>query len=253
MSQKQVYWYMLNFNSFRCDTNLTKAHHSFGHVEMGVKTAFAGPRIPDQLPPKPPVGGNGYATATIHFLPIQSSSVQLSSKRTECHLQASRSKSNDEDITSNALCATLSQLIDTPKPWDCTTRLISPHKSLKFILVPHVAAYPLAEDLEITLKDTVEVVENSSKYGTLFNGDPPEKVDIVLAANTESSQPPRYRKLAVILKPASARGKKSAEVLATRKVVEKPSKWKCPKESKQNGKAEAKIPVPHGAYGTRGA
>ncbi|KAJ7460354.1 hypothetical protein B0H11DRAFT_2242125 [Mycena galericulata] len=109
----------------------------------------------------------------------------------------------------------------------------------------------------------VEVVENSSEYGT-FNGDPPEKVDIVLAANTESSQPPQYRKSAVNLKlpvpkaialenfpsPASARGKKSAE--ATRKVVEKPSKWKSPTESKQNGKAEAKVPVPHGAYGTRG-
>ncbi|KAJ7508040.1 hypothetical protein B0H11DRAFT_1902350 [Mycena galericulata] len=122
----------------------------------------------------------------------------------------------------------------------CTTRLISPRKSLKSILVPHIAAYPLAEDLEIILNDTVEVVENSSKYGTLFNGDPPEKVDIVLAANTESSQPPRYRKSAVNLK-------------ATRKVVEKPSKWKCPKESRQNGKAEAKIPVPHSAYGTRGA
>ncbi|KAJ7456341.1 hypothetical protein B0H11DRAFT_2321607 [Mycena galericulata] len=162
----------------------------------------------------------------------------------ESTLQA-LSKGNDEDITSNDLYATLSQLLDTPKPWDLydeTSNLISPRKFSKFILVPHVAAYLIAEDLEITLNDAVEVLENSSEYGRLFNGNLPEKVDIVLAVNPESSQPPRHRKSAVNLKPA-AREKKYAK-----KVVEKPRKSKSPKKSKQKGKAEVKIPVPHG-YG----
>ncbi|KAJ7480383.1 hypothetical protein B0H11DRAFT_1915908 [Mycena galericulata] len=166
----------------------------------------------------------------------------------ESTLQA-LSKGNDEDITSNDLYATLSRLRDTPQPWDLydeTSNLISPRKFSKFILVPHVAAYLIAEDLEITLNDAVEVLENSSEYGRLFNGDLPEKVDIVLTANPESSQPPRHRKSAVNLKPA-AREKKSAK-----KVVEKHRKSKSPKKSKQKGKAEVKIPAPHG-YGTRGA
>ncbi|KAJ7474373.1 hypothetical protein B0H11DRAFT_2236067 [Mycena galericulata] len=83
----------------------------------------------------------------------------------------------------------------------CTTRLhISPRKFSKFILVPHVAACLIDEDLKIALNDAVEVLESSSEYGRLFNGDLPEKVDIVLAVNPESSQHPRHRKSAVNLK-----------------------------------------------------
>ncbi|KAJ7458710.1 hypothetical protein B0H11DRAFT_2317798 [Mycena galericulata] len=125
------------------------------------------------------------------------------------------------------------------QPWDLydeTSNRISPRKFSKFILVPHVAACLIAEDLEITLNDTVEVLESSSEYGRLFNGDLPEKVDIVLAVNPESSQHPRHRKSAVNLK----------------KDVEKPKKSKSPKKSKEKGKAEVKIPAVHG-YGTRGA
>ncbi|KAJ7437376.1 hypothetical protein B0H11DRAFT_1936021 [Mycena galericulata] len=64
-----------------------------------------------------------------------------------------------------------------------------------------------------------------NEYGRLFNGDLPEKVDIVVAANPESSQPPRHRKPAVNLKP-TAREKKSAK-----KIVEKPKNSKSPKRA----------------------
>ncbi|KAJ7449360.1 hypothetical protein B0H11DRAFT_2332341 [Mycena galericulata] len=165
----------------------------------------------------------------------------------ESTLQA-LSKNDDQDKLSNDLYATLSQLLDTPKPWDQydeTSNLISPRKFSKFILVPHIAAWLIAEDLEISMNDAVEVLINSNEYGRLFNGDLPEKVDIVVAANPESSHPPRHRKPAVNLKP-TAREKKSAK-----KIVQKPKHSKSPKKSTQK-KAEVKIPAPHG-YGTRGA
>ncbi|KAJ7442918.1 hypothetical protein B0H11DRAFT_2291927 [Mycena galericulata] len=167
-------------------------------------------------------------------------------------------KNDDQDKMSNDLYATLSQLLDTPKLWDQydeTSNLISPRKFSKFILVPHIAAWLIAEDLEISMNNAVEVLENSNKYGRLFNGDLPEKVDIVVAVNPESSQPPRHRKPAVNLKlpapklitlqnfpPPASREKKSAK-----KVIEKPKNSKSPKKSKQK-KAEVKIPAPHG-YG----
>ncbi|KAJ7493267.1 hypothetical protein B0H11DRAFT_1911193 [Mycena galericulata] len=106
---------------------------------------------------------------------------------------------NDEDMSSNDLYATLSQLLDTRQPWDLydeTSNLISPRKFLNLILILHLL---IAKDLEITMNDAVEVLENSSEYGRLFSGDLPEKVDIV-AANPQSSQPPRHRKPAVNLK-----------------------------------------------------
>ncbi|KAJ7467302.1 hypothetical protein B0H11DRAFT_2239542 [Mycena galericulata] len=128
---------------------------------------------------------------------------------------------------SNDPYTTLSQLLDTTQPWDLyddTSNLISPRKFSKFILVPHLAACLITEDLEITLNDAVEVLENSNEYSRLFNGDLPEKVDIVVAANPESSQPPRHRKPAFNLKlpapkaitlenfpPPGAREKKSAK------------------------------------------
>ncbi|KAJ7478820.1 hypothetical protein B0H11DRAFT_2194155 [Mycena galericulata] len=132
------------------------------------------------------------------------------------------------------LWATLFQFLDTPEPWDLydvTSNHISPRKFSS--LVPHVAAHLIAEDLEITLNDAVEVLENSNECGP---------VDIVLATNPESSQSPRHRKSAVNLKPA-VREKKSAK-----KIVEKPKNSTSPKKSKQK-KAEVKIPARHG-YGT---
>ncbi|KAJ7476819.1 hypothetical protein B0H11DRAFT_1917254 [Mycena galericulata] len=143
----------------------------------------------------------------------------------ETTLQA-LSDGNAEGMTSNDLYASLSQLLDTPQPWD--------FKSYFSVQV--------LKDLEIDLNEAIEVLENSGEYGRLFNRDLPEKMDIGLAVNPESSQPLRHRKSAVNLKPA-AREKKSA------KVVEKPKKSKSPKKSKQKGKAEVKIPV----HGTRGA
>ncbi|KAJ7436752.1 hypothetical protein B0H11DRAFT_2206881 [Mycena galericulata] len=121
------------------------------------------------------------------------------------------------------LCATLFQFLDTPKPWDLydvTSNHISPRKFSS--LVPHVAPHLIAEDLEITFNDAVDVLESSNEG--------------VLAANPESSQSPRHRKSAVNLKPA-VREKKSAK-----KIVEKPKNSTSPKKSKQK-KAEVKIPA----------
>ncbi|KAJ7478792.1 hypothetical protein B0H11DRAFT_2233938 [Mycena galericulata] len=150
----------------------------------------------------------------------------------ESTLQA-LSDGNDEDMTSNDLYATLSQLLDTPgpQPWDLYDETSKSYFSAQVL-----------KDLEITLNDAVEVLENSSEYGRLFNGDLPEKVHIVLAVNPESSQPPRHRKSAVNLKlPApktdhSTKFSASAREKSAKKVIEKPKKSKSPKKSKQKGK-----------------
>ncbi|KAJ7508163.1 hypothetical protein B0H11DRAFT_1902479 [Mycena galericulata] len=91
-------------------------------------------------------------------------------------------KNNDDDDVANTLYDTLSQLADEPKSWDAfddSSNLISPAKFLEFILVPHVAASLISEDLEISLR---------------VNGDEPQKVDIVVPVRNVASQPPRHRK-----------------------------------------------------------
>ncbi|KAJ7486182.1 hypothetical protein B0H11DRAFT_2412305 [Mycena galericulata] len=123
-------------------------------------------------------------------------------------------------------------------------------------LPPRISA--LFPSLPTLLSDST-VLARSPVWNKLFNGDLPEKVDIVVAANPESSQPPRHRTPAVNLKlpapkaitlekfpPPAVREKKPVK-----KVGEKPKNSTSPKKSKQE-KAEVKIPASHG-YGTRGA
>ncbi|KAJ7045033.1 hypothetical protein C8F04DRAFT_1067474, partial [Mycena alexandri] len=102
----------------------------------------------------------------------------------------------DEDCIENRLFATISSLIDTPNNWDeydDESNLISPTKFTKFILIPHVAASLIAEDLEIELYEAVNILQLSQQYGLLFNADAPEKVDILSPIHSPQA-PPRLRK-----------------------------------------------------------
>lgn len=109
---------------------------------------------------------------------------------------------NDEQAENN-LHTTLSLLVDRPQIWDkCddngNSNFMSTRKFSKFILIPHIAASLISQDLEISLRDAVEILEDSRPYGLLFNADLPEKVDIVVPSNDAPSQPPRHRKKPVV-------------------------------------------------------
>ncbi|KAJ7015855.1 hypothetical protein C8F04DRAFT_1284539 [Mycena alexandri] len=107
----------------------------------------------------------------------------------------------NEDSKENQLFATISGLIDTPNNWDeydDGSNLISPTKFTKFILIPHVAASLIAEDLEIKLREAVDILL-SEHYDLLFNADPPPKVDIVASPIDAQQAPPRLRKKLTLL------------------------------------------------------
>ncbi|KAJ7720655.1 hypothetical protein B0H16DRAFT_1792704 [Mycena metata] len=115
-----------------------------------------------------------------------------------------KEEDEDEDSIENCLFATLSGLIDTPNNWDeydDDSNLISPNKFMKFILIPHVAASLIAEDLEIELREAVDILELSEQYGFLFNADPPPKVDIAVSPVYAQQAPPRLRKKLTLLPP----------------------------------------------------
>lgn len=113
-----------------------------------------------------------------------------------------KEEDEDEDSIENCLFATLSGLIDTPNNWDeydDDSNLISPNKFMKFILIPHVAASLIAEDLEIELREAVDILELSEQYGLLFNTDPPPKVNIAVSPVYAQQAPPRLRKKLTLL------------------------------------------------------
>ncbi|KAJ7124119.1 hypothetical protein C8R43DRAFT_1241007 [Mycena crocata] len=175
-----------------------------------------------------------------------------------------KSFEQEEDVD-NALYATLSELVDKPSPWDQfddSSNLISPKKFSEFILIPHIAASLISQDLEISLSAAVEVLEDSANYGTLFNGDIPEKVDIIVTPDAVSSeQPPRHRKGAVKLTlpkpkvitledfPAPVSKDKKKPKAPVEKTVKKPSQKPKTKAEK---KEKELIKSTH-TYGTRGS
>ncbi|KAJ7730178.1 hypothetical protein B0H16DRAFT_1733921 [Mycena metata] len=115
-----------------------------------------------------------------------------------------KEEDEDDDSIENCLFATLSGLIDTPNNWDeydDDSNLISPNKFMKFILIPHVVASLIAEDLEIELREAVDILELSEQYGFLFNADPPPKVDLVVSPVYAQQAPPRLRKKLTLLPP----------------------------------------------------
>ncbi|KAJ7041318.1 hypothetical protein C8F04DRAFT_1230406 [Mycena alexandri] len=109
----------------------------------------------------------------------------------------------DADGVENELFATLSSLTDTPHNWDeydDDSNLISLNKFTKFILIPPIAASLIADDLEIDVNQAIKVLEASEQYGLLFNGDPPEKIDILECPIYSQQAPPRLRpKLKLLL------------------------------------------------------
>lgn len=111
--------------------------------------------------------------------------------------QDERKDEDDEDDEENMLYTTLSQLVDQPKPWDTfddASNLISLKKFTKFILVSHIAASLISEDLEISLHDAVEVLIDSRNVGLIFQPDSGDNVDIIVTATNYPTQPPRHRK-----------------------------------------------------------
>ncbi|KAJ7175208.1 hypothetical protein C8R43DRAFT_1201912 [Mycena crocata] len=158
-----------------------------------------------------------------------------------------KSFEQDEDVD-NVLYATLSELVDKPSPWDQfddSSNLISPKK-----------------DLEISLSAAVEVLEDSANYGTLFNGDIPEKVNVIVTPDAVSSeQPPRHRKGAVKLTlpkpkvitledfPVPVSKDKKKPKAPVEKTVKKPSQKPKTKAEK---KEKELIKSTH-TYGTRGS
>ncbi|KAJ7929410.1 hypothetical protein B0H13DRAFT_2310560 [Mycena leptocephala] len=111
----------------------------------------------------------------------------------------------DKDETANDLYPTLAELTDIPEDWDefdDASNLISTNEFVKFILIPHVAATLISQDLQISLQDAVTVLEDSAVYGNLFNGDLPENVDHVIPSDIRSFQLlPRQRKAVKLVLP----------------------------------------------------
>ncbi|KAJ7037036.1 hypothetical protein C8F04DRAFT_1257275 [Mycena alexandri] len=110
----------------------------------------------------------------------------------------------EDDAIENQLFATLSALTDTPRNWDefeDDSNLISPAKFTKFILIPHFAASLIAQDLEITLRQAINILEASEQFGLFFNTDPPERVDIILSPIHSQQAPPCLRPKVKLLPP----------------------------------------------------
>ncbi|KAJ7626810.1 hypothetical protein FB45DRAFT_55269 [Roridomyces roridus] len=102
---------------------------------------------------------------------------------------------NDDDEPHNSLYHTLSELTDLPQPWDQydeTSNLIPLSRFHDVVLIPHIVASLISEDLNIPLDEAVEMLGKSRKYGLVFHSTRPVKVDVIVPAS--SSQPPRHRK-----------------------------------------------------------
>ena len=103
----------------------------------------------------------------------------------------------------------MSPLIDTPEDWDEfdeASNLISVKHFSEFILIPHLAASLIAEDLGIDLTEAIEVLDTSYEYGSLVNANSnansDEKVNILVTPSKPNpSEPPRHRKISLIVCP----------------------------------------------------
>jgi hypothetical protein len=84
----------------------------------------------------------------------------------------------------------LFSLVDKPQKWDeieDESDLIERKQFLEFILIPHIAASLIAQDLNINLQAAVEVLIESGDYGHNVNSNVP-------ALPKGPSHPPRHRK-----------------------------------------------------------
>ncbi|KAJ7029149.1 hypothetical protein C8F04DRAFT_1187930 [Mycena alexandri] len=159
----------------------------------------------------------------------------------------------EDDAIENRLFATHSALTDTPQNWDefeDDSNLISPAKFTKFILIPHLAASLIAQDLESTLREAIDILEASEQFGLFFNADPPERVDIILSPIHSQQAPPRTQSQAFAAKAKedNARGLSATceNFQAPPKTkpknaqpVEKPQPMPAEKEKKSKGRPAA--------------
>ncbi|KAJ7187058.1 hypothetical protein C8R46DRAFT_1274095 [Mycena filopes] len=106
-------------------------------------------------------------------------------------------KGEEDDTVENDLYRAIADAADIPVNWDeyeDDSNLISLSKFTKYVLIPHVAASLIAEDLELELGPAVEVLLKSQEYGLFFNADIPEKIDILVSPIHADHRPPRHRK-----------------------------------------------------------
>ncbi|KAJ7862492.1 hypothetical protein B0H14DRAFT_3444675 [Mycena olivaceomarginata] len=97
---------------------------------------------------------------------------------------------DDDHPLAYSLCSTLFSQVDKPQKWDGIedeSDLIERKEFLEFILIPHIAASLIAQDLNINLQAAVEVLMESGDYGQNVN-------PYVPAPPNGPSHPPRHCK-----------------------------------------------------------
>ncbi|KAJ7803902.1 hypothetical protein B0H14DRAFT_3883814 [Mycena olivaceomarginata] len=121
------------------------------------------------------------------------------------------------------LFSTQSALIDTPKPWDQgpdilpdNVAILAPPEFVKFILVPFVATSLIAEDLDCTFAQALNILEDSRRCGEILQplnsatpaappALPPPPASPKPKPVENVSEPPRHRKPKVTLTLAQAK------------------------------------------------
>ncbi|KAJ7802310.1 hypothetical protein B0H14DRAFT_2614376 [Mycena olivaceomarginata] len=131
----------------------------------------------------------------------------------------------DSTALEKQLYSTQSALIDTPKRWDDPPAnipsqlltILSPPQFVKFILVPFVATSLIAEDLDCTFAQALNILEDSRRCGEILqplsSPTPPVHPSAAPAPpaspkrtpTENASEPPRHRKPKVTLTLAQAK------------------------------------------------
>lgn len=120
---------------------------------------------------------------------------------------------DNEDELSFTLYTTLATIIDDNRDsfdkYDETSNLITLKDFISFILTPFTASLLIAEDRDIDLSDATDVQDASNKFGDMCQPDDDDPSGVIEDLHREniramrtqktSSQPPRYRKSAVVV------------------------------------------------------
>ncbi|KAJ7936472.1 hypothetical protein B0H13DRAFT_1853537 [Mycena leptocephala] len=145
---------------------------------------------------------------------------------------------DDDHALAYSLCSTLFSLVDKTSKMDGIedeSDLIERKQFLEFILIPHIAASLIAQDLNINLQAAVEVLMESGDYGHNVN-------PYVPAPPKGPSHPPHHRK--------SVNLKLPPQQIITSDFSEKPKEKKT-KQTKSTSNPQPKVEPRK--YGTRQA
>ncbi|KAJ7937740.1 hypothetical protein B0H13DRAFT_2302564 [Mycena leptocephala] len=123
-----------------------------------------------------------------------------------CELPADTDYGTEIDDIENSLYSTLSALIDTPQPWDDfdeSSNLLSFKKFTDYVLIPHVAATLISEDMECSLEDTLDILDDSRRCGQILFPDSVKKADVFVTPMNAlpPTAPPRHRKQVNLISP----------------------------------------------------